>query len=56
MKNRELIINNYIDGYNKFDIDKMVADLWPIDKFKRHNHFEFQDGKIIRLTDKSQRG
>ncbi|NBL65599.1 nuclear transport factor 2 family protein [Flavobacterium sp. NST-5] len=27
MKNRELIINNYIDGYNEFNIDKMVADL-----------------------------
>lgn len=27
MKNRELIINNYLVGYNEFDIDKMVADL-----------------------------
>jgi hypothetical protein len=26
MKNRENIIQNYIDGYNQFDIDKMVAD------------------------------
>lgn len=27
MKNRERIIQNYIDGYNAFDIDKMVEDL-----------------------------
>lgn len=27
MKDRELIINNYIDGYNEFDIDKMTSDL-----------------------------
>ena len=27
MKNRELIINNYIDSYNEFNIDKMVTDL-----------------------------
>ncbi len=27
MKGREKVIKNYIDGYNQFDIDKMVADL-----------------------------
>lgn len=27
MKNREKIIKNYIEGYNQFDIDKMVTDL-----------------------------
>ena len=27
MTNREKIIQNYIDGYNQFDINKMVADL-----------------------------
>jgi hypothetical protein len=27
MKNRKRIIQNYIDGYNAFDIDKMVEDL-----------------------------
>jgi hypothetical protein len=27
MINREKIIRNYIDGYNEFDIDKMVKDL-----------------------------
>ena len=26
MTEREKIISNYIDGYNKFDIEKMVAD------------------------------
>jgi hypothetical protein len=26
MNDREKIIKKYIDGYNKFDIDKMVAD------------------------------
>jgi hypothetical protein len=26
MKSREEIINNYIDGYNHFDIDKMVIN------------------------------
>jgi hypothetical protein len=26
MINRETIIRSYIDGYNQFDIDKMVAD------------------------------
>ena len=26
MTDREKIIKNYIDGYNQFDIDKMVAD------------------------------
>ena len=26
MKEREAIINNYIDGYNHFDVDKMVAN------------------------------
>ena len=26
MTNREKIIKNYIDGYNQFDIDKMVFD------------------------------
>jgi len=26
MINREKIIQNYIDGYNQFDIDKMIAD------------------------------
>lgn len=25
-KNREIIIQNYVDGYNQFDIEKMVAD------------------------------
>lgn len=27
MKDREEIIMNYLDGYNSFDIDKMVKDL-----------------------------
>ena len=27
MTDRVNIINNYIDGYNQFDIKKMVADL-----------------------------
>jgi hypothetical protein len=27
MKNRESIIQNYINGYNAFDVDKMVEDL-----------------------------
>jgi hypothetical protein len=26
MTNREQTIKNYVDGYNQFDIDKMVAD------------------------------
>jgi hypothetical protein len=26
MINRETIIKNYIDGYNQFDVDKMVTD------------------------------
>ena len=26
MTNRETIIQNYVDGYNQFDIDKMVRD------------------------------
>ncbi len=26
MTDREKIIKNYVDGYNQFDIDKMVAD------------------------------
>lgn len=26
MSNKEKIINNYIEGYNQFDIDKMVLD------------------------------
>lgn len=26
MKNREKIIQNYIEGYNEFDVDKMVED------------------------------
>jgi hypothetical protein len=26
MKSREEIINNYIDGYNHFDVDKMVIN------------------------------
>ena len=26
MQDRERLINNYIDGYNQFDIDKMVSD------------------------------
>ena len=27
MIDREKIIKNYIDGYNQFDIDKMIADM-----------------------------
>ncbi len=27
MNNRESIIKNYIEGYNQFDIDKMVENL-----------------------------
>ena len=27
MKEREALIKNYIDGYNQFDINKMVSDL-----------------------------
>ncbi|HEX8333984.1 MAG TPA: hypothetical protein VF622_15300 [Segetibacter sp.] len=27
MINREKIIRNYIDGYNEFDVDKMIKDL-----------------------------
>lgn len=27
MKNREEMIQNYIDGYNEFNIDKMITDL-----------------------------
>lgn len=26
MKNREEIIRNYVEGYNQFDVDRMVAD------------------------------
>ncbi len=26
MNNKEKIIQNYIEGYNQFDIDKMIAD------------------------------
>ncbi|MCU0389044.1 MAG: nuclear transport factor 2 family protein [Chitinophagaceae bacterium] len=26
MKSREIIIENYIEGYNQFDVDKMVKD------------------------------
>lgn len=27
MTNREQIIKNYIEGYNQFDVEKMIADL-----------------------------
>lgn len=41
MTNREEIIQNYIDGYNQFDIDKMFAD------FDDNVLFEnIQNGKI----------
>jgi hypothetical protein len=33
-KEKELIIQNYITGYNSFDIDKMVRDLDPSIKFE----------------------
>jgi hypothetical protein len=40
MKDWEIIIQNYIDGYNRFDIDKMLAD------FDDHIIFEnIQDGQ-----------
>lgn len=41
MTDREKIIQNYIDGYNQFDIDKMVADF--DDKIVFEN---IQNGKI----------
>jgi hypothetical protein len=46
MEKRERIIQNYIDGYNEFDIDKMVAD------FDESIVFEnIADGKItLSLT------
>jgi hypothetical protein len=41
MKNREEIVENYINGYNQFDIDKMVAD------FDDKIHFKnIQNGEI----------
>jgi hypothetical protein len=33
-KEKELIIQNYIAGYNSFDIDKMARDLDPSIKFE----------------------
>jgi hypothetical protein len=29
MKEREIMIHNYMEGYNNFDVDKMVADFSP---------------------------
>lgn len=41
MTNKEKIIHNYIEGYNQFDIDKMIAD------FDESIVFEnIQDGEI----------
>ena len=49
MEGRERIIRNYIEGYNQFDVDKMVADL--------HENITFeniQDGEVnMSLTGKA---
>jgi hypothetical protein len=34
MKQREKIINNYIDAYNSFDVDRMLADFATSIKFE----------------------
>ncbi len=34
MKQREKIINNYIDAYNSFDVDKILTDFDPSIKFE----------------------
>jgi hypothetical protein len=41
MKNREVIITNYVDGYNEFNVSKMIKD------FSDQIVFEnFQDGEV----------
>ena len=41
MKNREVIIRNYVDGYNEFNVSKMIKD------FSDQIVFEnFQDGEV----------
>lgn len=40
MTKREEIIKNYVDGYNAFDIDKMVRDFNEGIIFKNINHNE----------------
>lgn len=34
MKQRERLISNYIDAYNSFDVDSMLADFGPSIKFE----------------------
>jgi hypothetical protein len=40
MEERERIIKNYIDGYNQFDLDKMVADFDDQIVFENHQNGE----------------
>lgn len=44
MADREKIIKNYVDGYNQFDIDKMVAD------FDDHIIFENIQNNEINMS------
>ena len=44
MTKRETIITNYIDGYNQFDIEKMVAD------FDEHVQFENISNGVTNMS------
>jgi hypothetical protein len=46
MNNREIIIHNYIDGYNEFSIEKMIVD------FDNNIMFEnVESGKVTLLLE-----